>query len=82
MMVKNKSNKLDSFFKSLKAQRSINCRSFQTTAYMQPFGPSCGTPGRNANSGITATVFGGYGFVGRYFLSELGIQIILAFNIL
>ena len=32
------------------------------------FGPG----GRSSNSGITATVFGSYGFVGRYFLNELG----------
>jgi hypothetical protein len=43
-----------------------------TSSLSQPFGPASGTPGRCANSGITATVFGGYGFVGRYFLSELG----------
>ena len=32
------------------------------------FGPG----GRTSVSGITATVFGAYGFVGRYFLNELG----------
>ena len=31
-----------------------------------------GPLGRSANSGITATVFGSTGFVGRYLLSELG----------
>ena len=36
--------------------------------YSTKYGP----PGRSANSGITATVFGAYGFVGRYFLYELG----------
>lgn len=33
---------------------------------------SYGTPGRHANSGITSTVFGAYGFLGRYFMNELG----------
>lgn len=32
------------------------------------FGPG----GKSSVSGITATVFGAYGFVGRYFLNELG----------
>merc|ERR1719453_823865 len=29
--------------------------------------------GRSSISGITATVFGGYGFMGRYFIEELGL---------
>ena len=37
-----------------------------------PFKISYGPGGRSSNSGITATVFGAYGFVGRYFLNELG----------
>ena len=37
-----------------------------------PFSPNYGPGGRSSNSGITATVFGAYGFVGRYFLNELG----------
>ena len=37
-----------------------------------PYGP----PGRAANSGITATVFGAYGFLGRYITNELGAIII------
>lgn len=32
-----------------------------------------GPGGRSSNSGITATVFGGYGFVGKYFINELGV---------
>jgi NADH dehydrogenase (ubiquinone) 1 alpha subcomplex subunit 9 len=31
-----------------------------------------GSGGRHSNSGITATVFGSYGFVGRYVMNELG----------
>lgn len=37
-----------------------------------PFGHVFGAGGRSSNSGITATVFGGYGFIGRYFVNELG----------
>ena len=41
--------------------------------YIAPFGKAnFGPGGRSSSSGITATVFGGYGFVGRYFMSELG----------
>lgn len=36
------------------------------------FGVRYGPPGRAANSGITATTFGAYGFIGRYLLEELG----------
>jgi NADH dehydrogenase (ubiquinone) 1 alpha subcomplex subunit 9 len=38
----------------------------------QPFDIKFGTGGRSSNSGITATVFGAYGFVGRYLVNELG----------
>lgn len=38
------------------------------TPYDNQFGPG----GRSSNSGITATVFGAYGFVGRYLVNELG----------
>ena len=37
-----------------------------------PYGVRYGAGGRSSNSGITATVFGGYGFIGRYLLNELG----------
>ena len=38
-----------------------------------PFGkPSYGSGGRQSNSGITAAVFGSYGFLGRYVCGELG----------
>ena len=36
------------------------------------FGLNYGEGGRSSNSGITATVFGAYGFIGRYFVNELG----------
>lgn len=40
---------------------------------ISPFGNfSFGPKGRSANSGITATVFGGYGAIGRYLVEELG----------
>ena len=37
-----------------------------------PFGVRYGAGGRSSNSGVTATVFGSSGFVGRYLLNELG----------
>ncbi len=44
----------------------------QALAPASPFGVRYGRGGRSSNSGITATVFGAYGFTGRYFLNELG----------
>jgi len=46
----------------------------QLRGYKTPpsFGLQYGPGGRHSNSGITATVFGAYGFVGRYFMNELG----------
>ncbi len=37
-----------------------------------PYGIKFGAGGRSSNNGMTATVFGGTGFVGRYVLNELG----------
>jgi len=36
------------------------------------FDAQYGAGGRHSNSGITATVFGSTGFVGKYFMNELG----------
>ena len=48
-------------------------RGFATGSFVAPFSKGrFGPGGRSSNSGITATVFGGYGFVGRYFINELG----------
>lgn len=55
--------------KLTKAVCPIVSRGFKTIA---PFDNRYGPLGRSANSGITATVFGAYGFVGQYFLNELG----------
>ncbi len=44
----------------------------RTFSSANSFAISYGPGGRSSNSGITATVFGGYGFVGRYLASELG----------
>lgn len=52
---------------------SIQTRGQRT--HIAPFkDKSFGPGGRSSVSGITATVFGAYGFVGRYFLNELGRQ--------
>ena len=40
---------------------------------MAPYGIKYGPGGRSSNSGITATMFGAYGFLGRYVANELGI---------
>ena len=42
-----------------------------------PYDTKYGLGGRSSNSGITATVFGAYGFMGRYFVNELGMLIIV-----
>jgi len=42
-----------------------------------PYDTKYGLGGRSSNSGITATVFGAYGFMGRYFVNELGMLIII-----
>lgn len=55
----------------LSCQESLRftTRGIKTVASFKPnFGPG----GRSSSSGITATVFGAYGFVGRYIVNELG----------
>ena len=44
-----------------------------------PYDTKYGLGGRHSNSGITATVFGAYGFMGRYFVNELGMFHLLIF---
>ena len=61
----------------MKQAKAATVTTVQTRArhnyYIAPFGKAnFGPGGRSSSSGITATVFGGYGFVGRYFMSELG----------
>ena len=43
---------------------------------------SSGPGGRSSLSGITATVFGSYGFVGRYLMNELGTKVTPLLDIL
>mmetsp|Transcript_33334 Transcript_33334/g.33950 ORF Transcript_33334/g.33950 Transcript_33334/m.33950 type:complete len:368 (-) Transcript_33334:174-1277(-) len=47
----------------------VSTRNFGAVA---PYGGKYGPGGRMSNSGMTATVFGGYGFLGRYLINELG----------
>lgn len=51
---------------------STQTRAFSKIKVNAPYGVKYGPGGRSSNSGITATVFGGTGFVGRYVLNELG----------
>lgn len=44
----------------------------QPTVHNMPEMKTAGTGGRHSNSGITATVFGSYGFVGKYVMNYLG----------
>lgn len=63
------------FGKYIRAAKPMNFGAQANRAFaneVAPYGIRFGTPGRSANSGITATVFGGYGFIGRYFIEELG----------
>lgn len=43
-----------------------------SSKFAAPFKPRYGPGGRHSQSGITATVFGGTGFLGRYVVNELG----------
>ena len=58
-------------FPRLKSLDGIKLHSSVET--LTPFKTRYGPGGRSSNSGITATVFGSSGFVGRYFVNELGI---------
>jgi hypothetical protein len=55
-----------------------------TSKFHAPFGERYGPGGRQSVSGITATVFGSYGFLGRYVCHELGhlIDIVSLFGII
>lgn len=59
--------------------RQSKFRSFSTVAAdiacarARPYDIRFGNGGRSSNSGITATVFGAYGFMGRYIVNELGV---------
>ena len=48
----------------------------RTMSQLAPFGIKYGPGGRSSNSGFTATVFGSYGFIGRYVTNELGTAIV------
>eukprot|EP01041_Mallomonas_annulata_P010507 gene10507-21914_t len=52
--------------------RRIFTDSVRKVGSLAPYGAKYGPGGRASNSGITATVFGGYGFLGRYLVNELG----------
>lgn len=41
---------------------------FASSPYRETKGPM----GRHANGGMTATCFGGYGYIGSYIMNELG----------
>ena len=43
-----------------------------SSKFAAPFKPRYGPGGRHSQSGITATVFGGTGFLGRYVIGQLG----------
>ena len=59
--------------RSIVRRETVTIQNRQRSTYLAPFSKAnFGPGGRSSSSGITATVFGGYGFVGRYFLSELG----------
>lgn len=56
-------------------RRVVHIQSRGAKTFLEPFKDGAfGPGGRASNSGITATVFGAYGFTGRYLLNELGTQ--------
>lgn len=66
---------LNNFSKQLimnKKQIKVNYSRTLSSINLAPYGHSFGPVGRSANSGMTATVFGAYGFIGRYIMEELG----------
>lgn len=62
-----------------KSLRPVNFRFLSSIAAetacasSRPYDIKFGSGGRSSNSGITATVFGAYGFMGRYIVNELGL---------
>lgn len=50
----------------------INKKVLNASQYAMPFGQRYGPGGRHSVSGITATVFGSYGFLGKYVCHQLG----------
>lgn len=52
-----------------------------SSKFAAPFKPRYGPGGRHSQSGITATVFGGTGFLGRYVIGQLG-KIVYKFYIM
>ena len=54
-------------------RRAVTIQSRGVKTFLTPFKDTAfGPGGRSSVSGITATVFGAYGFTGRYLLNELG----------
>ena len=49
-----------------------NFKKIISSRFAAPFKPRYGPGGRHSQSGITATVFGGTGFLGRYVIGQLG----------
>lgn len=58
--------------RSLRMTNSLAARDSSSLIAEAPYDLQFGPGGRHSNSGITATVFGAYGFIGKYYMSELG----------
>ena len=52
---------------------SVSKTVLASSRYAKPFGERFGPGGRHSVSGIKATVFGAYGFIGKYICNQLGI---------
>lgn len=50
----------------------INKTILRASPFAEPFRKRFGPGGRHSVSGINASVFGGYGFLGKYVCNELG----------